>query len=196
MGILVRWRILLKKVLVAAVNLGDDTDTTAAIYGQLAGAYYGYANLPSDWVQQIYAKKFIEILSKWITYEGQRWQSKKASLPTNHITLIPEHNSHLRATIPQKSNSSLHSTDVHKEEIIYPLTLPVRFEGSINNESGFHKKSEVFHTIPIIRQPISTSNSTYFGNNITIEKKQESPLIDTSSSYRSNANYRSTDKRK
>ncbi|CAF2716281.1 unnamed protein product [Rotaria sp. Silwood2] len=25
-----------------AVNLGDDTDTTAAIYGQLAGAYYGY----------------------------------------------------------------------------------------------------------------------------------------------------------
>jgi ADP-ribosylglycohydrolase len=24
-----------------AVNLGDDTDTTAAIYGQLAGAYYG-----------------------------------------------------------------------------------------------------------------------------------------------------------
>ncbi|CAF5131971.1 unnamed protein product, partial [Rotaria sp. Silwood1] len=30
----------------AAVNLGDDTDTTAAIYGQLAGAYYGYKNLP------------------------------------------------------------------------------------------------------------------------------------------------------
>jgi ADP-ribosylglycohydrolase len=25
-----------------AVNLGDDTDTTAAIYGQLAGAYYGF----------------------------------------------------------------------------------------------------------------------------------------------------------
>ncbi|CAF4965120.1 unnamed protein product, partial [Rotaria sp. Silwood1] len=29
-----------------AVNLGDDTDTTAAIYGQLAGAYYGYKKLP------------------------------------------------------------------------------------------------------------------------------------------------------
>ncbi|CAF0767046.1 unnamed protein product [Rotaria sp. Silwood1] len=29
----------------AAVNLGDDTDTTAAIYGQLAGAYYGYNEL-------------------------------------------------------------------------------------------------------------------------------------------------------
>ncbi|CAF5135070.1 unnamed protein product, partial [Rotaria sp. Silwood1] len=30
----------------AVVNLGDDTDTTAAIYGQLAGAYYGYNKLP------------------------------------------------------------------------------------------------------------------------------------------------------
>ncbi|CAF3974374.1 unnamed protein product [Rotaria sordida] len=29
-----------------AVNLGDDTDTTAAIYGQLAGAHYGYNKLP------------------------------------------------------------------------------------------------------------------------------------------------------
>ncbi|CAF5113760.1 unnamed protein product, partial [Rotaria sp. Silwood1] len=33
----------------AAVNLGDDTGTTAAIYGQLAGAYYGYHALPQEW---------------------------------------------------------------------------------------------------------------------------------------------------
>ncbi|CAF3104015.1 unnamed protein product [Rotaria sp. Silwood2] len=32
-----------------AVNLGDDTDTTAAIYGQLAGALYGFKNLPPKW---------------------------------------------------------------------------------------------------------------------------------------------------
>ncbi|CAF1390482.1 unnamed protein product, partial [Didymodactylos carnosus] len=31
-----------------AVNLGNDTDTTAAIYGQLAGAYYDYDQLPQD----------------------------------------------------------------------------------------------------------------------------------------------------
>ena len=29
-----------------AVNLGDDADTTAAIYGQLAGAYYGIDGTP------------------------------------------------------------------------------------------------------------------------------------------------------
>ena len=29
-----------------AVNLGEDADTTGAIYGQLAGTYYGLANIP------------------------------------------------------------------------------------------------------------------------------------------------------
>jgi ADP-ribosylglycohydrolase len=32
-----------------AVNLGDDADTTGAIYGQLAGAYYGVENIPHEW---------------------------------------------------------------------------------------------------------------------------------------------------
>ncbi|CAF3409793.1 unnamed protein product [Rotaria socialis] len=61
-----------------AVNLGDDTDTTAAIYGQLAGAYYGYKNLqPKKWVDSIYAKDFILCVSSWITYEGKKWFEKQ-----------------------------------------------------------------------------------------------------------------------
>jgi ADP-ribosylglycohydrolase len=32
-----------------AVNLGGDADTTGAIYGQLAGAYYGVAGIPEEW---------------------------------------------------------------------------------------------------------------------------------------------------
>lgn len=32
-----------------AVNLGDDADTTGAIYGQLAGAYYGISGIPAQW---------------------------------------------------------------------------------------------------------------------------------------------------
>ena len=32
-----------------AVNLGEDADTTGAVYGQLAGAYYGVASIPSAW---------------------------------------------------------------------------------------------------------------------------------------------------
>jgi len=31
------------------VNLGDDADTTGAVYGQLAGAIYGYEAIPREW---------------------------------------------------------------------------------------------------------------------------------------------------
>ena len=37
----------------AAVNLGDDADTTGAIYGQLAGAYYGLDGIPERWRRAI-----------------------------------------------------------------------------------------------------------------------------------------------
>jgi ADP-ribosyl-[dinitrogen reductase] hydrolase len=32
-----------------AVNLGDDADTTGAVYGQIAGAFYGYGDIPQIW---------------------------------------------------------------------------------------------------------------------------------------------------
>jgi ADP-ribosylglycohydrolase len=32
-----------------AANLGDDADTTAAVYGQLAGAHYGEEGIPAEW---------------------------------------------------------------------------------------------------------------------------------------------------
>ncbi len=36
-----------------AVNLGEDADTTGAVYGQLAGAYYGERAIPFDWTKKI-----------------------------------------------------------------------------------------------------------------------------------------------
>ena len=36
-----------------AVNLGDDTDTTAAVTGGLAGLTYGVSGLPSEWIEAI-----------------------------------------------------------------------------------------------------------------------------------------------
>ena len=34
---------------ILAANLGDDADTTAAIYGQIAGAHYGVESIPAEW---------------------------------------------------------------------------------------------------------------------------------------------------
>ena len=39
--------------LLKVVNLGEDADTTGAIYGQLAGAYYGERQIPQYWVEKI-----------------------------------------------------------------------------------------------------------------------------------------------
>ena len=43
-----------------AVNLGDDADTTGAVYGQLAGAFYGVEDIPVDWREKIADRNLIE----------------------------------------------------------------------------------------------------------------------------------------
>lgn len=43
-----------------AVNLGDDADTTGAIFGQLAGAHYGEAGIPAEWLAKLAMRDRIE----------------------------------------------------------------------------------------------------------------------------------------
>jgi ADP-ribosyl-[dinitrogen reductase] hydrolase len=42
-----------------AVNLGNDADTTGAIYGQLAGALYGAGQIPSEWKERLAMRDLI-----------------------------------------------------------------------------------------------------------------------------------------
>jgi ADP-ribosylglycohydrolase len=43
-----------------AVNLGDDADTTAAIYGQLAGAFHGESGIPMAWRDRLAKKPLLD----------------------------------------------------------------------------------------------------------------------------------------
>ena len=43
-----------------AVNLGDDADTTGAVYGQLAGAFYGETAIPESWRSKLVYRDLIE----------------------------------------------------------------------------------------------------------------------------------------
>lgn len=45
-----------------AVNLGEDTDTTGTITGGIAGIYYGFENIPEEWVEVLVRKEDIENL--------------------------------------------------------------------------------------------------------------------------------------
>ena len=46
-----------------AVNLGDDADTTGAIYGQIAGAYYGAQAIPTEWLRRLTMAKEIAAMA-------------------------------------------------------------------------------------------------------------------------------------
>lgn len=42
------------------VNMGYDADSTAAIAGGLAGLYYGYDNIPEEWINALVNRELIE----------------------------------------------------------------------------------------------------------------------------------------
>lgn len=51
-----------EECLLKVANLGEDTDTVAEIAGGLVGLYYGYNDIPYEWVDKIYQKEWIEDL--------------------------------------------------------------------------------------------------------------------------------------
>ena len=53
-----------------AANLGDDADTTAAIYGQLAGAFWGKKGIPDEWLAKLAWREKIEDLANQLIKVG------------------------------------------------------------------------------------------------------------------------------
>ena len=49
-----------KECIKKAVDLGDDTDTVAAIAGGLAGILYGIENIPKEWMEKLQGKEIID----------------------------------------------------------------------------------------------------------------------------------------
>ena len=55
-----------------AVNLGDDADTTGAVYGQLAGAFYGGSDIPRRWLEKLYRRELIAGMADGLFSEKAR----------------------------------------------------------------------------------------------------------------------------
>lgn len=60
-----------------AANLGDDADTTAAICGQIAGAFYGESNIPTEWLEVLYKGNIIRGISDSIWHEVSQQRSNR-----------------------------------------------------------------------------------------------------------------------
>ncbi len=49
-----------REAVLRAVNLGDDADTTGAVCGQLAGAFWGEAGIPEEWLAGLARRDLLE----------------------------------------------------------------------------------------------------------------------------------------
>jgi ADP-ribosylglycohydrolase len=113
-----------------AVNLGDDTDTTAAIYGQLAGAYYGIQKIPEKWLNKLYANKQLNCIGQWLYFEGSQYKGQQEEQNTASTTQSPtiyssasnKQQSDIYHISPHQLNIS--STGNHPKDTKYTSTLP------------------------------------------------------------------------
>ena len=66
-----------KDAVLKAVNLGDETDTTGAVTGALAGLAYGVDAIPQEWLDQLANREEV----RRIAIKMPRWDMfRKASL--------------------------------------------------------------------------------------------------------------------
>lgn len=71
-----------------AVNLGEDTDTVAAVAGGLAGALYGYDAIPSQWLDTLIAKDAIEAMCEMA---AEAWTSEVVPCVTSPYPVVDVH---------------------------------------------------------------------------------------------------------
>jgi ADP-ribosyl-[dinitrogen reductase] hydrolase len=61
-----------KDCVLLAVNLGEDADTTAAIAGQIAGAYYGQSGIPVEWLEKLTMAEEIGVMAEQLVKGSPR----------------------------------------------------------------------------------------------------------------------------
>ena len=49
-----------RAAVLTAINLGEDTDTTACVTGALTGAMYGLAAVPEAWLKVLASREYVE----------------------------------------------------------------------------------------------------------------------------------------
>lgn len=76
-----------KECVLTAVNLGDDTDTVAAVAGGLAGALYGLEAIPKEWLDKLQKRDYIESLCD---KAAKVWERKEAiKICDTHMHVVP-----------------------------------------------------------------------------------------------------------
>ena len=95
-----------------AVNMGDDTDTTASVTGGLAGLYYGLETIPTKWINEIKRSNEIESLCDRLSKAMGVWERKFMEKQLKNISklmsLVLRHEpEHIGLTLDQEGWASV-----------------------------------------------------------------------------------------
>ncbi|CAF1578441.1 unnamed protein product [Adineta ricciae] len=175
----------------AAVNIGDDTDTTAAIYGELAGAVYGIHKLPERWLKKLFERKFIMTVAKGLYVYGKKHDNgqqrsegteRRSQLnlsafrrDTRRISdsymIFPEQDTYRSGTIYYDHNTGS-ATAVYNRQFAHPDTLSYRYQPSqmsspiYSRRSGNSTGTYQNGLPPTITNPFNQRQLTYVDNTL------------------------------
>lgn len=88
-----------------AVNLGEDSDTTGAVFGQLAGAFYGYQCIRKDFLDQLWDKEKIMNLALELYLSKHNPFFYKGENPTVDLIVVSPSKKILMITRSTQSNA-------------------------------------------------------------------------------------------
>ena len=120
-------------------NLGGDSDTVAAIYGQVAGPLYRDKDtgIPPEWIEKLSLSSFLQAISitlcemaKVVTVENPREQSQKFTRAQGfHQQNTPRDTTKIGENVIQASNKFRKSNYGDKDSYEFTLSsVPVQFE--------------------------------------------------------------------
>ena len=102
-----------KDALLTAVNLGQDTDTVGAVCGGLAGLFYGYEDIPGEWLTVIQRREWIETLCRGSEKEKAGAGMNRYERRAKNVEIFKDTSRQCR-DIPRLSDSIIASTKGRK----------------------------------------------------------------------------------
>ncbi len=157
-----------EKGVLNAVNLGDDTDTTAAVYGQLAGAYYGPSSIFQRWGGRVYAINLIICVGRWLYFEGSRSRSDtvQQQQQQTQITSRQQNQQRMPTEQPSQHSRSHPSTQINSPSVSADR---VGYQGQNQQKAPQHARTQA----PAQSQP--TTNSNTFNSHNARHKQSKDP---------------------
>jgi ADP-ribosylglycohydrolase len=123
-----------------AANLGDDADTTAAIYGQLAGAFYGVEQLPEYWLRKLAWRDKLENIA----------ESLALTPPLSQLQGIMDEFKSVLSSNNDGCRSQFHITDEIRENI-YRFNMVVNYSGLEDEISDPYEIIQRFNYLECLR---------------------------------------------